>query len=469
MKTKKTLALLLACAIGITAFSGCRSGSDRKATTDDGKTLISVGLWPDKEAEPKSYERMEKMRRDFMEKYPDIYIQEDNWKFDVQSFTAKAEGGTLPTVYKAYFTEANRIMELGYAADITDAIKEHGYYDKINDYLLRNISKNDKIYLIPSEMYTLGLLININLFRDAGLIDSDGSPVIPKTFDELRQISKTITEKTGKAGFVLPTAENVGGWNFMPLAWSYGTTFMEQKDGKWISTFASDECTSALKLIHDMKWEDNSLPPNTKINAEEVMKLIGTDQAAMTFAHPGQLNSLVNSYGMDINAIGMAKMPAGPVKNVTLMGGAFYVIEPNATPEQIDAALKWIEFNGITPDLDDEGKARYRETYEKKKEQGADVIGIKDLTLWNEKASSQAYKDEVKEEFRNIPKKNIESYNNKQEIEFQAEEPVCAQDLYATLDRCIQEVLTNESSDCAGILKQASEDFQANFLDYENN
>ena len=469
MKLKKVLSVFLAGTTSISVLSGCSgSGQNNKAKTENGKTVVSVGLWPDKEADPKNYERMEGMRKDFMDKYPDIYIEPDNWKFDVQSFTAKAEGGTLPTLYRAFFTEANRIMELGYAADITDAVKNHGYYDKINEYILGNISRNDKIYLIPSEMYTLGLVINMNLFREAGLIDENGTPIIPETFDELRKTASTITQKTGKAGFVMPTAENVGGWNFMPIAWSYGVHFMEEKDGKWTSTFASDECAAALKLIRDMKWEDKSLPLNTKINAEEVMKLIGTDQAAMSFAHPGQLNSLVNSYAMDINSIGIAKMPAGPVKNVTLMGGSFYVIEPNATPEQIDAVLKWIEFVGVTPELDEEGKARLRENYEKKKEQGADIIGIEDLAFWNEKATSQAYKNEIKEEFRNIPKENIASYNDKQNIEFQAEEPVCAQDLYSTLDRCIQEVLTNEAADCASVLQQASDDFQANFLNYEN-
>lgn len=366
MKAKKALLLLLACTLSITALSSCKQKQIKSTTTEDGKTLISVGLWPNKEAEPKSYERMEQLREDFMAKYPDIYIQQDNWKFDVQSFMAKAEGGTLPTLYRAFFTEANRIMDLGYAADITEAVKAHGYYDKINEYLLGNISKNDKIYLIPSDMYTLGLVINMNLFREADLIDSEGYPMIPETFDELRKTAKIITEKTGKAGFVLPTAENAGGWNFMPLAWSFGVNFMEEKDGKWTSTFASDECTAALQFVRDMKWEDNSLPSNTKINADEVMKLIGTDQAAMSFAHPGQLNSLVNSYNMDIKSIGFAKMPAGPKKSVTLMGGSFYVIEPNATPEQIDAALKWIEFTGTTPDMDDEGKARFREPFPKK-------------------------------------------------------------------------------------------------------
>ena len=226
MKAKRLLSAALAGVLCISMLASC-GGNQKKATTEDGKTLISVGLWPDKEAEPKSYERMEKLRADFMAKYPDIHIEPDGWKFDVQSFTAKAEGGTLPTLYRAYFTEADRIMNYGYAADITAAVKEHGFYDKINSYLLGNISKNDKIYLIPSEMYTLGLVINMNLFNQAGLINEDGTPKVPTTFDELRETAKIITEKTGKAGFVLPTAENVGGWNFMPLAWSYGVDFME--------------------------------------------------------------------------------------------------------------------------------------------------------------------------------------------------------------------------------------------------
>ncbi len=467
-KIKRALLLLTVFSMLAAVISGC--GADTKDAADaDGKITVSVGLWPDKDTEPKSYERMENLRTSFMEENPDINIVPDTWKFDIQTFMPKAEAGTLPTIYRAFFTEASKIMEFGYAADITDAIKENGYYGKMNDYLYSNISKNDRVYLLPYEMYSLGLLINMNLFREAGLVNENDEPIIPKTFEELRETAKTIHEKTGKAGFVFPTAENGGGWNFMPLAWSYGTTFMEQKDGNWVSTFNSESCTDALKLLRDMKWEDDSLPANTKVNNEEVIKLIGTDQAAMAFAHPGQLNSLVNSYGMDRNDIALAQMPSGPEKHVTLMGGSFYVIEPNATKEQINAALKWIEFTGFSPDIDDEGKERYRQTMETKREQDADIIGIFDITVWNEKATSQSFKRELTNEFRNIPEKNVKSYNdNKENIEYQVEEPVCAQDLYSVLDRCIQEVLTNKNADCATILETANSDFQNNFLDYEN-
>ena len=49
--------------------------------------------------------------------------------------------------------------------------------------------------------------------------------------------------------------------------------------------------------------------------------------------------------------------------------------------------------------------------------------------------------------------------------EIQPEEPVCAQDLYAVLDGCLQEVLTNKDADCAKLIEGAVADYQANSLD----
>lgn len=50
-------------------------------------------------------------------------------------------------------------------------------------------------------------------------------------------------------------------------------------------------------------------------------------------------------------------------------------------------------------------------------------------------------------------------------IELRAEEPMCCQELYAVLDSCIQEVLTNENADCAAVLEKANTEFQVNYLD----
>lgn len=464
---KQITAVILAAALCTGGLAGC--GTKKKQTSSDGKIKITVANWPSEDGNEKAFENAENKRKEFEKKYKNIEVAGETWGYDQSTFMARAEGGSLSTVYTSFFTEAKKIIQFGYAADITDYVKKYGYYGKINETLLDTISKEESIYLLPKSAYSLGIVINMNLFREAGLLESDGTPKIPKTFDELAAFAQTVHEKTGKAGFVFPTTSNQGGWNFSMLAWSFGTEFIKKKDGKYTSNFANDKCAAALEYLKDLKWNKNALPSNTNVDAVEVVKLIGTDQAAMAIVHPGQLDALVKDYGMKPENIAMITMPAGPERHVTLMGGDFYVIEPNASPEQIDAAFKWIQFSGLTTEMDEDTKKRYENDKKLDFEENMKVIGVKDLSIWNDNADTEKFKNEVIEKYRNIPEKNVADYNNnKGSIEYQVEEEVCAQDLYATLDSCIQEVLTNKNSDVKGILKKAAADFQSNFLDYEN-
>jgi ABC-type glycerol-3-phosphate transport system substrate-binding protein len=57
--------------------------------------------------------------------------------------------------------------------------------------------------------------INLDLYEQAGIVDAEGKPIIPKTWEEIVTNSYTIHEKTGKYGISYPGA-NPGtfGWNF---------------------------------------------------------------------------------------------------------------------------------------------------------------------------------------------------------------------------------------------------------------
>lgn len=465
MKLKKVLSICVALATVTGMMSGC-GGSKNAGLTEDGKVLLTVGNSPDKDINPEEYKKLMERKEKFEEKYPDIEVVLDSWSYDVRTFASKAEGETLPIIYNTHFTEAKKIIDLGYSADITDIMKEYGYYDVISDEIMKEISRDGRVYLIPKGVYSLGLVMNLNLFREAGLMNEDGSPKFPDTFDEVREMAKTIHDKTGKAGFLFPTTQNGGGWNFTALSWGFGGTFMKETDDGYKAAF-NQGTTEALQWLQDMMHKDHSMPTTTLITNEDAMKLVGTDQAAMAFAHPGQVNLLKSSYGMDTADIGYAKMPAGPAKHVTLMGGSYFVIAPQATPEQIDAAFKWLEFLGSTPttELTQDAKESLMQQMKSDAEENRTVIGIKDLAIWTDKEQTQAYKNKLVEEYRNIDEKNISSYNDKSGIEYQTEEKMCAQDLYALLDSCIQEVLTNKDADCAEVLKKAESDFQLNFLD----
>ncbi|MBO5060527.1 MAG: extracellular solute-binding protein [Clostridia bacterium] len=463
---KKLLSMVLAVSMSAGLLAACGGGDSQ--TTADGKVVISVGNWPDEEGNPKLYATRMELKAEFEAKYPDIVIEPDSWAYDLRTFAAKAEGGTLPTIYNTHATELKKIIDLEYSADITEQMEKYGYYDTLSEEIAGEISKDGKVYMIPSSAYSLGIVMNLNLFKEAGLMKADGTPEIPETFDDVRKMAKIIKDKTGKAGFLFPTTENGGGWNFTNLAWSFGGSFMEETENGWKADF-TEGVTDALKFLRDMKWEDGSLPVETLINNSDAMKLVATDQAAMAFAHPDQINILTSQYDMDTDAIGYTKMAEGPAGRIALMGGSYIAFSPEATSEQIDAAFKWLIFKGDLPatELTDEIRESVRRSQQEKIDANR-VVGIKDISLWSSASEVQAYKDQVIEELRNINEKNIATYNDKTGLTYQTEEKMCAQDLYALLDSCIQEVLTNEGADCQAVLDKAESDFQNNYLNNEN-
>lgn len=118
-----------------------------------------------------------------------------------------------------------------------------------------------KIYGIPRDGYALSLMMNVEMFRQAGLVDEAGVPIYPKTYEELAQTAKKIKDATGKAGIVLPTRDRQGGWQFSNVAWSFGATLQYQDDsGKWVNGLNSEGAVKALEFYKSLRWEYDVLP-----------------------------------------------------------------------------------------------------------------------------------------------------------------------------------------------------------------
>ena len=462
-KGLKIMALAAAAAVLWGSFTGC--GNENSATTSDGKTRISIGNWPSKEGKDK--ENMEKKKERFEEENPEYEIIPDNWMFDLKSFYPKAAGGQLPTIYTTHFTEASQIIAAGYSADITDGLKKMGLYDKINTDVMDIISKDGRVYAYPSAVYALGLGFNVDLMKEAGLMEDDGTPKQPKDWNEVAEFAVKIKEATGKAGFVFPSANNNGGWMFTCLAWSFGTEFMKKGgDGKWKATFDSPEAIEALQYIKDLKWKYDVLPANTLIDGTEYYKVFGTGNAGMLIA-AGDYARNLPQYGMNPEQIGIMAMPAGPKKRVTLMGGSIFAISDKATDKQIEGALKWI-VSSNTPDATPELKRTTESTLNRNIEKN-ELVTIKSMSVWNADSEAVKFTHQMIDEKANANPNHVKLYNDfvadLGDCELRPEEPVCAQELYGILDSCIQEVLTNKDADCAALLKKACSDFQVNYLD----
>lgn len=462
-KYTKIISLAIAATLTIGTFSAC--GKKAADTDDQGRTIINVGNYPTKEGQFK--DNFDAKIAKFEADNPDVKVNGDQWAFDLKSFYPKAAGGQLPTVFQSNFTEASQIIASGYSADLTDVLKKYNLYDKFNKDILKIVSKDDKVYSFPFNAYALGIAYNVDLFEKAGLMEADGTPKQPKDWEEVREFAVKIKEKTGKPGFVFPSSNNVGGWMFMPIAWSYGVEFMKQgDDGKWKATFNTPECIEALQYIKDLKWKYDVLPGNALIDLTEYYKQYGTGNAGMLIA-PGSCASDVSQYGMDVNKVGALAMPRGPKKHITLLGGTIYSITAASTEKQIDAAVRWIKM-AYNPDLTEDVKTLKNTEIDEKINKG-EMIGTSTLSIWNNDAESGKYLNQLNAERANANVNHVKLYNdfvaNMGDCELKAEEPVCAQELYGIIDNCIQEVLTNKDADCATLLQKACSDFQKNYLD----
>lgn len=458
---KKLLSIVLA---AILAFSVVGCGEKKEASSSE-KVQITVGAWPSEKTSPELRKKYDAMKERFETENPNIEIIPDTWCFSLETFLAKAASGNLPTIYGVYFTEGRRIIDAGYCSDLTPYFEKYGYDEKINDSIKGLISKDGKYYMIPKTAYAMGLYLNKPLFKKAGLVNEDGTPKIPQTYEELAETAKIIKDKTGQAGIVINTANNQGGWQFLNIAWSFGTEFMKQdKDGKWKATFDSKEGIAALQYIKDLKWKYDVLPDASFATITEQQKYFGSDQAAMFIGTPPQ-DALVTTYNMNPNDICIASLPAGPEGRYAQFGGELTVIKSGVTDAQIEASLKWIEYSNAGYSIDDSAKQAMEDSYQIKSEKGT-PIGFYQYSPWSDNAERTEYEKTVIEKYANIDKINVKDFNYPPaDIEFKPEEPINCQELYAVLDACIQEVITNKDADPAKLMKKAAKDFQKDSLD----
>ena len=458
-KLQRMVALIVLCAVASTAVTGCGT---RTGSTDK-QVEINVGWWPT-EAETEKTELYKHYVELMNEKYPNIKIIPNEYSYSVDTFMPLAASGQLPNIVNLPLTEPQNMIEAGFARDVTDAIEEYGYLDKTNPVVLDAIEKDGRYYGIPLNAYNLGLCLNVKLFKEAGLVDENGVPMAPKTYEELAETAAKITEKTGKAGFFFPTLDSGGGFYFMNIAWSYGVKFMEKVDGKYIATFNSPECVAAMEYLRDLKYKYNTLQENLLVKMSDFQKYVATDQAAMGFFTYEQLERPILNYNADKDNLAMFSIPGGPAGRYAQMGGTVYMVSQETTDEQLDAIMKWIDIKGEGPRLDESNIKNLEEKLASDAEANL-IVGKPSFNLWTDPERHEKEK-QIYDKYRNV---NLDYFpETEEDVELHVEEPVGAQQLYILLSKVIQTVLMDENTDIQAKLNEAASEFQKDVLDDYN-
>ncbi len=473
MKKMKRLVSMLICLLLVaTTLVGCKKNeTSAVGATTEGVTAgapaaapaekfqIKLGIWPE-DTLTDDVKLHEGYVKTFNEKHPNVEVIPAYYKYATDTFVSLAESGNLPTIFDTWFTEPQKLINGGFVADITDELKARGWDTAMNPSIRDMLSKDGRIYGLPRDGYALGLMLNVELFEEAGLVDANGYPQYPKTWAELAETAKTIKDKTGQAGFCLLAKDGAGGWHFSNIAWGFGATFTLEKDGKYVANVNSPEAIAAMDYVKSLKWDYDVLTADpTNEDWGTGFGALGTGTAAMYMAANDAVNQPTQVNGLPVDQLSIVPIPAGPKGQYSLSGGTPYMFSKDATPEQINAALDYLEIMGKAPVATDVAIAGMKADDQNKVNNNVPVIPR--FPCWVDQKVLDAEKA-VTEEYSNVDMKLYNDYFNiiKTNGNLRAEEPGSAQDLYAELTKVLQAVITDKNADIPALMKTANDNYQ---------
>jgi ABC-type glycerol-3-phosphate transport system substrate-binding protein len=486
---KKLVSLILCTAMTATLLTGCAKNdanntSSDNTTTESGTTetaaadntkeaeeaepaaeteepvTITLGIWPE-DTLVDDIAVHEGYVKTMAELHPNVTCEPAYYKYSTDTFMPMVESGNCPTIFESWFTEPAKLISQGAIADITDELEARGWLDAMNPSIKELLSdKNGRVYGIPRDGYALGMMLNVNLFEEAGLVDADGYPLYPKTWDELAETAKTIKEKTGAAGLCLLAKDNAGGWHFSNIAWAFGATLCtDNGDGTFTANLDSEEAIAAMEYVKSLKWDYDVLTADplsedwgtgfTQLGTGNAAMYIGANDAV---AQPTQVN------GLEVDKLSICPIPAGPGGQFSLYGGTPYFFSKDATPAQINAALDYLEVMGKAPVATEASVEGMKADAQNKVDQGVPVI--KRFPCWVAQDVLDA-EAAIVEEYGNVDPKMYDAYFKATSSDgLHLEEPGSTQDMYAELTKVLQAVLTDKNADVAALMHTADENYQ---------
>ncbi|MER6193651.1 sugar ABC transporter substrate-binding protein [Streptomyces cyaneofuscatus] len=433
---RRTCTAAVATALAVTGLAACNSEGESAA---DGKTRITVNCWPQPSAKI-DHQRFDEDVKTFEKQNPDIDITaHDAFPCqDPKTFDAKLAGGQMEDVFYTYFTDTERVVSINQAADITEYVKDLKAYKDIAQPLRDAYTVDGKIYGVPRTNYSMGLLYSKALFTKAGL-DPEKPPA---TWPEVQAAAKKIAGLgNGTVGFAEYSAQNQGGWHFTAHIYSQGGSVVSE-DGKK-ATVDTPEGKAVLQNLKDMRWRDNSMGAKQLLIINDTLQMMGSGKLGMYLAAPDNVPRIVKEAGGKYEDLAFAPMPGG---KGTLMGGDGYMFNKKATPAQIKAGLKWLEWTFLTP-----GQG-YMNNYARAAEDKSPV-GLPEPRLFT--GATDAKDQELKKASANVPVANYQAFiDGGQQLDMKLE-PKHGQQIYAVLDGAVSAVLTKKDADIDQLLKDA--------------
>jgi multiple sugar transport system substrate-binding protein len=315
---RRLLALTL---LAVLPLTGCGS-----AEQSGGKTTLT--FWngytgPDRPA-------LEGLVKKFNETHPGIQIQMNVMTWDVlfQKLLPAYTSGNGPDLVAFDDAHIGRFAAKGVLAPLDDWFSAEQTANLVKPAVDATMFKG-KHYAVPMTFTPILMYYNKKLFKDAGL-DPDKPPT---TWADWQTALKKLTKDTDgdgrpeQYGTALPDHQTIQVWPI--LLWGNGGDLL---------SLNSPQSVQAVQQWSDLIVKEKVSP--TGLGGADADKLFQTGKAATNITGPWMTTGFKEA-GLDF---GVAMVPAGPVKSVTLAGASSFVLNAKADAAKRKAANEWFSF-----------------------------------------------------------------------------------------------------------------------------
>ncbi|MBM7563946.1 extracellular solute-binding protein [Paenibacillus sacheonensis] len=407
--------------------------------------VVEITVWDQPSPDDPAKSFVEEQFAKFDAAHPNIKVKHvEAWQPDVrEKFLTAVAGGEGPDLSYSAFPDMQVYIPKGIAADITDLVNGSPDKDRFIDGAFNLATKDGKIYGIPNDMYTSGLIYNKKLFANAGIT----AP--PKTWEEFAADAQLVQQKNaGIVGFDI-LGMDWADWHFEYYVWQAGGDLTEQQpDGTAKLTFTSDAAVKALQYYKDLKWKYNVTQKNVVQDIGENEKDFYSGRSAMIIGTSDSFTNFVGR-GMNPDDIGFAPFPAGPSgKAPAQVGGSFWMLNPKSSPEQQKAAFDYAMFSMSKESQDALGQFKVD-----------NGLGLRPFTVLKDFDVTKFIKD--------VPQDYLDAVN--ESAKDQHLEYFLKSSLSSYLVKPIQKVLLDKNADPAAELQKAQDLAQKEVIDKYNN
>ncbi|MBW9064851.1 extracellular solute-binding protein [Rhizobium herbae] len=135
---------------------------------------------------------------------PDVHVTVTTVEWPgYDQLTAQFASGDAPDIVTIHESVLSDYQSKGLLLPLDDVLKSVGVTpDAFTDAARNGATKDGKIYGLPIDSWTMLYHINMDLFKQAELVNADGTPILPKSVDELLAQAEQFKQKTGKPYFV---------------------------------------------------------------------------------------------------------------------------------------------------------------------------------------------------------------------------------------------------------------------------